>query len=221
MAFKKKEAVDKSAVAKKITAAKTTVTKTTKTSTGNEKAATESRNSLVSRRKTQYWDSIRKAMMEKFKYNNIHQTPILDKIVLSMGLGRRDIQKNREWLTTIAAQYAVVTKAKKSVSQFAVRKGHESGAMVTLRNNMMYHFMDRLYLALLNWKMFSGLNKRSITTHGNKTQISFGIPDMSIFQGIGVQGLKSEGLNVTIVSTCKSANEMIELLRQFDLPWRE
>lgn len=174
---------------------------------------------LVSRLKTMYYGDIRKKMMEKFGIKNIFAIPRLTSITLSMGLGKRDIKKNTEDLTLIAGQKAVVTKAKKSVSQFNVRVGFDSGAKVTLRGNMMYHFLDRmLNIALLNWRSFPGLTKRSINLQKNAT-ISVGIPDKRIFPEIMTDAIRSEGLNVTICSNAKNKEEFQYLLELFGFPF--
>jgi large subunit ribosomal protein L5 len=171
-----------------------------------------------SRLKEFYFKEIIPKMMKDFKFTNIHQVPRVTKIVLSMGLGKRDIKKNTENLTLIAGQKAVVTKAKKSVSQFSVRKGFDSGAKVTLRGNMMYHFLDRfLNIALLNWRDFPGVFKRAFSKQKVVT-MSIGVKDCRIFPEIFTDAIRSEGLNVTICSNAKSIEEFKVLMEIIGFP---
>ena len=129
-----------------------------------------------------------------------------------------DIKKNLDDLTAIAGQKAVVTKAKKSVSQFNVRIGFDSGAKVTLRDNNMYHFLDRLLnIALLNWRAFPGIPKKSFNKQKFVT-LSLGIPDKRIFSEIFSDSLKSEGLNVTICSDAKDIEEFKVMLYMIGFP---
>lgn len=173
---------------------------------------------LVSRLKESYYKEITKSMMEKFNFTNVHQVPKLTKIVLSMGLGKRDVKKNVDDLTLLAGQKSVITKAKKSVSQFSVRKGFDSGCMVTLRGNNMYHFLDRLLnIALLNWRSYQGVLPRSVSKMKYVT-VSLGIPDKRIFPEVVTDSLKSEGLNITICSDATDKNEFIFLLESFGFP---
>jgi large subunit ribosomal protein L5 len=175
----------------------------------------------VSRLKVKYYEEIMESFVKHFKCENKYQCPKIKKVVLSMGLGKRDIKKNVNDLTLIAGQKAVVTKAKKSVSQFAVRIGHDSGAKVTLRNNNMYHFLDRLInMALLNWRAFPGLFKRSISITKGNANISLGIRDDRIFNEVKNESLKSEGLDITICTNCKNHEELQFLLSSFGLPFR-
>lgn len=176
---------------------------------------------IKSRLKEDYKNRIRKEMKEHFKYTNEMQIPKIEKIVLNMGLGQaKDVKRNQELLTIISGQHATFTKFKKSVAQFGVREGQMAGALVTLRNDMMYHFIDRLFLAMINWKTFFGLNQNSISIVGKKAQISFGIPDLTIFQGIQSQGLKQEGCHITFVTNCKTKDEIIYLIEAFNIPFR-
>ena len=176
---------------------------------------------MQSRLKDLYEKEIKKSMMKHFKYKNSMEIPKINKIILNMGLGkRRDVKRSQEILTTVAGQHATYTKFKKSVAQFGVREGQLAGALVSLRNNKMYHFMDRLFLAMINWKTFFGLNPNSISKVGKKTQINFGIPDLSIFQGVDSQRSNIEGCNITFVTNCKTKEELIYLIESFNIPFR-
>jgi large subunit ribosomal protein L5 len=171
-----------------------------------------------SRLKAEFFEQIVPKMVEKFKFSNKYQVPRITKIVLSMGLGKRDVKKNLDDLTLIAGQQAVITKAKKSVSQFNVRAGFDSGAMVTLRNNGMYHFLDRLLnIALLNWRSFSGIPKKSFNKQKFVT-LSLGIPDKRIFSEIYSDTIRSEGLNITICSNATNIEEFKTLLMLVGFP---
>lgn len=172
-----------------------------------------------SRLKQMYFDEIIPAMVKEFNFSNIHQVPRITKVVLSMGLGgKKDIKKNVDDLTLIAGQKALITKAKKSVSQFSVRVGHDSGAMVTLRDNNMYHFIDRLLnIALLNWRAFPGIFSKSINKQKFIT-ISIGIPDKRIFSEIMTDSLRSEGLNVTICTDARNTDQFKVLMKSLGFP---
>jgi len=177
---------------------------------------------MKSRMKLLYTETIVKKMMEKFGYNNIHAVPRIEKIVLSMGLNKeRNIKENADDLTLIAGQKSYITKSKKSVSQFNVRVGFQNGAMVTLRNNLMYHFLDRVInVALVNWRAFTGLNGRSFNFQKNVTY-SFGIPDKQIFSEIRNENMRNEGLNITIVSNCKKVEELRFLMEELGFPFKK
>lgn len=172
----------------------------------------------ISRIKKQYLEEMVPEMMKTFEYSNKFMVAKITKIVLSMGLGNRDIKKNTEDLTLIAGQKAIVTKAKKSVSQFKVRQGFDSGAMVTLRGNNMYHFIDRLInIALLNDRYFAGIPNRSFNFNKYVT-LSLGIKDKRIFSEIKSDSIKSEGLNITICSNSRNKDEFKTLIKMFGLP---
>lgn len=177
-------------------------------------------NNNSSRLRVFYKDVVMKEMFKVFKYSNIHQVPKIEKIVLSMGLGGRDVEKNVEDLTKIAGQKAVITKAKKSISQFSVRTGFSSGAKVTLRKDRMYFFIDRLInVALLNFRSFMGIKLSSASLVGGRVTISFGIDDKKIFHEIYEESMRKEGLNVTICTNCKNKKELKFLLEKFNFPF--
>jgi large subunit ribosomal protein L5 len=161
-------------------------------------------------------------MMKHFNYENIHQVPKVQKIVLSMGLGRnRDLKQNLESLEIIAGQKPIITKARRSIAQFSIRTGHEIGAKVTLRGDMMYNFFNRLFAALLSWKSFGAVREKSINIQGG-AQVSIGVPDMTNFTGVRAGGaIRVEGLNITIVTNCKTRQETVFLLSALNIPFRK
>ena len=169
-----------------------------------------------------YKTEIAPEMIKHFNYKNIHQVPKVQKIVLSMGLGRnRDLKQNIESLEIIAGQKPIITKARKSIAQFSIRTGHEIGAKVTLRGHMMYNFFNRLFAALLSWKSFPAVKEKSINIKKN-SQVSIGMPDMTNFSGVRSGGaLRLEGLNITIVTNCKTKQETVFLLSKLNIPFRK
>ncbi len=169
-----------------------------------------------------YYKEVIPKMMKDLNYKNKHQVPRINKVVLSMGLGKRDVQKNVTDLTLIAGQKALVTKAKKSVSQFNVREGHDNGAKVTIRKHIMFNFLHRLRnIVLLNLRTFQGLFVRSINVMKKNLCISFGIKDKRIFPEVRDDAIRSEGLNITIVTNCRTVKEMQSLLSSIGLPFNK
>jgi large subunit ribosomal protein L5 len=170
-----------------------------------------------------YKNEIVPEMVKHFNYENIHQVPKVQKIVLSMGLGRnRDLKQNLEALEIISGQKPVITKARRSISQFSIREGHEIGAKVTLRGAMMYNFFNRLFAALLSWKSFNAIKEKSINLHKSGCQVSIGVPDMTNFAGVRVGGtIRAEGLNITIVTNCPTREETVFLLSRLNVPFRK
>lgn len=170
-----------------------------------------------------YRNNIVPEMIKEFNYKNIHQMPKVEKIILSMGLGKnRDLKQNLESLEIIVGQKVVITKARKSVSQFSIRAGQEIGLKVTLRGKMMYNFFNRLFAALLSWKSFPGVKEKSINIQKRKSEVSIGMPDMTNFAGVRAgAAVKTEGLNITIVTNCKTRQETTFLLSKLNIPFRK
>ena len=167
--------------------------------------------------------SIKSKMMEKFKYSNIHQIPKLNKIVLNMGIGdakddSKILDKAQEELSLIAGQRAIKTKARKAIAAFKIREGMGLGVTVTLRNKMMYEFLDRLInIAIPRIRDFRGLQPNSFDGNGN---YSFGVKEQIIFPEINYDNIdKVRGLNITICTTAKSNQDGLELLRTFNMPF--
>ena len=151
--------------------------------------------------------------------------PRLEKIVLNMGLGEatqnvKIMDPLVADLASIAGQKPVTTKAKKSIAAFKVREGMPIGAMVTLRGDIMYEFLDRLIsVALPRVRDFKGVSTKSFDGRGNYT---LGMRDQLIFPEVDYARVeKLKGMNVTIVTTAKDGNQARALLRQFGIPFRQ
>lgn len=171
-----------------------------------------------------YKSQIVPAMMKEYGYKNVHQVPRILKIVINSAInsGRdknwiAEVQKD---ISNIAGQHAVVTKAKKSISNFKLREGAPNGVMVTLRGDRMYDFLYRLIVAALpTIRDFRGL-PRKLDGHGNYT---IGITDHTIFPEIAsdIGGRENIGMDITIVTSATNDDEGRELLRHFGIPFRK
>ncbi len=172
-----------------------------------------------------YKEEVVPKLMEKFKYKNKLQVPKILKIVLNMGIGKdgkdsKAVEAAQKELSLIAGQKAVLTKAKKSIAGFNVRKGNIVGVMVTLRGDRMYEFLDRLItVALPRIRDFNGLPPSSVDGKGAYT---VGIKEHVIFPEVDYNTIyKVQGMNITIVTSAKTPEETIALLREIGLPIRE
>jgi len=177
------------------------------------------------RLKVRYNDEIRTALLKELNLTNIMAVPRIEKIVVNMGLG--EATQNTKLLDPLVAdlgqitgQKPVTTKAKKSIAAFKVRAGMSIGAMVTLRSDAMYEFLDRLIsTALPRVRDFRGVSTKSFDGRGNYT---LGLRDQLIFPEIDYSKVeKLKGMNITIVTTAKDDNSARALLRQFGLPFRQ
>ena len=171
----------------------------------------------------EYKKNISTQLMDKFNYKNIHEIPKLKKIILNMGIGEakddsKILNKAQEELTLIAGQKAIKTKAKKAISNFKIREGMALGASVTLRNKIMYEFLDRLInIAIPRIRDFRGLNSKSFDGNGNFT---IGIKEQIIFPEINYDKIdKIRGLNITICTSSNNDSEALELLKNFNMPF--
>ncbi len=172
-----------------------------------------------------YRSKIVPGMQERFEYKSIMAVPKVVKVVVSMGVGKAVADKKfldsavRD-MTVIAGQKPLVCAAKKSVSNFKLREGMETGVKVTLRRDRMYEFMDRLInLAIPRVKDFRGLNPNSFDGQGN---YSMGLQEQSVFPEIDPGRIENtQGMNITFVTTACSDDEGRELLRLFGMPFRE
>tara|TARA_B100001057_G_scaffold483900_1_gene561256 strand:+ start:1901 stop:2455 length:555 start_codon:yes stop_codon:yes gene_type:complete len=180
---------------------------------------------MIPRLKTLYDKNIMSNLMNKLNYKNKHQAPKLIKVVLNMGLGEdasdgKKIKTSVDDLSLITGQKAVITKFKKSISNFKTRKGTSAGVKVTLRSNKMYEFIDRLVnIALPRIKDFRGLNASGIDNSGN---YSFGIKEHIIFPEVNFDKVdKIRGLDITIVTSSNSKQATLELLKEFNFPLME
>ena len=172
-----------------------------------------------------YLEKIVNKMISQFNYSNTMQVPKLEKITLNMGIG--DTQTNSkaldsavEELTLIAGQKSVVTRAKKDVSNFKIRKGNPVGVMVTLRSNRMYEFFERLNaIALPRTRDFRGFSFKSFDGRGN---YNFGINEQIIFTEIDYDKIDAiHGLDVAISTTAITDEEAYLLLKELGFPLRE
>jgi large subunit ribosomal protein L5 len=176
---------------------------------------------MAARLKEKYNQEIRAALQKELGLENTMAVPRLEKIVLNMGLGEAT-QNNKLIdplvgdLGTITGQKPVLTKAKKSIAAFKVREGMSIGAMVTLRGDAMYEFLDRLIsVALPRVRDFRGVSTKSFDGRGNYT---LGLRDQLIFAEIDYSKVeKLKGMNVTIVTTAGDDNSARALLKQFGL----
>jgi large subunit ribosomal protein L5 len=180
---------------------------------------------LNARLKERYQKEIRPALQKELGLNNLMAVPRLEKIVLNMGLGEatqnvKIMDPLVADLASIAGQKPVTTKAKKSIAAFKVREGMPIGAMVTLRGDIMYEFLDRLIsVALPRVRDFKGVSTKSFDGRGNYT---LGMRDQLIFPEVDYARVdKLKGMNVTIVTTAKDDNQARALLRQFGIPFRQ
>ena len=177
---------------------------------------------MTPRLKTLYEKDIVKSLMAKLNYKNKHQAPKLVKIVLNMGLGEdasdgKKLKSCVDDMSLIAGQKPVITKFKKSISNFKTRKGSNAGIKVTLRSNKMYEFIDRLVnIALPRVKDFRGLTSKGVDRSYN---YSFGVKEHIIFPEVNFDKVdKIRGLDVTIVTTSKTKEGTLELLKEFNFP---
>ena len=177
----------------------------------------------MTRLSEEFKNSIRKKMMEKFDYKNFYSIPKVTKIVLNMGIGdakddSKLLDKAQEELSLISGQKAVKTKAKKAIAAFKIREGMALGVSVTLRNKIMYEFLDRLInIAIPRIRDFRGLNSKSFDGKGNYT---LGIKEQIIFPEINYDKIdKVRGLDITICTSASTNEEAIELLKYFNMPF--
>jgi large subunit ribosomal protein L5 len=179
----------------------------------------------VPRLKKVYKERIASELFKEFSYKSPMQTPRLEKIVVSMGVGealqnKKLLDAAIDDLSLITGQKAVKTKARKSIANFKIRTGQEIGAKVTLRGTMMYEFLDRLVnVALPRVKDFRGVNQNAFDGHGN---YSLGIIEQIIFPEIDFDKIERvAGLNIVIVTTAKTDAEAKAFLAKFGMPFRK
>ncbi|MBH64849.1 MAG: 50S ribosomal protein L5 [Alphaproteobacteria bacterium] len=177
----------------------------------------------MTRMQQHYNDVVRPAMQERFGYENPMRIPKLDKIVLNMGMGDgvRDskvVQSALVELTAIAGQQPVITKARKSISNFKLREGMDIGVKVTLRRQRMFEFMDRLInIALPRVRDFRGVSPKSFDGRGN---FSLGLREQIVFPEIDYDKVDEiRGLDIAMVTTANTDEEARELLAGFGMPF--
>ena len=179
----------------------------------------------MSRLRDHYKSEMVPALIKHFKYKNIMAVPRLEKVVVNMGLGEA-IQNSKildtavDELGTITGQRPIITHAKQSIANFKLREKMPIGAAVTMRGERMFEFIDRLIsMALPRVRDFRGLPTRSFDGRGNYT---LGLQDQLIFPEIDYSKVdKIKGMNVTLVTTAKTDDEGLELLRLLGIPFRQ
>ena len=178
----------------------------------------------VARLKKKYNEEVAPALMQKFQYKSVMQIPRIDKIVLSVGCG--DCKDNAKMLesvikdiSAITGQHAVATVARKSVANFKLREGMKVGVKVTLRQDRMWEFMDRLFnVALPRVRDFQGINPNSFDGRGN---YAFGLKEQLIFPEIEYDKVdKIRGMDICICTTATTDEEAKELLTQLGAPFQ-
>tara|TARA_B100000579_G_scaffold305271_1_gene255069 strand:+ start:1437 stop:1988 length:552 start_codon:yes stop_codon:yes gene_type:complete len=177
---------------------------------------------MIPRLKTAFDKEISNNLMTKLNVKNKHQVPKIEKIILNMGLGEdasdgKKLKSSVDDMALIAGQRPIITKFKKSISNFKTRKGSNAGVKVTLRSNKMYEFIDRLVnIALPRIKDFRGLTSKGVDSSNN---FSFGIKEHIVFPEVNFDKVdKIRGLDITIVTTSKSKEGTVELLKEFNFP---
>src|SRR5450756_1321834 len=164
-----------------------------------------------------YAEVVRPALMEKWKYTNVHQVPRLEKIVVHMGvsasLEKGAVDDAVRDLTSITGRKPVIDKSRKSIANFKLREGQPIGCHVTLRRDVMYEFLDRLAAAALpRIRDFRGISSRAFDGRGN---YSMGITEQTIFPEIEADKIKrTQGMDITLVTTAKTNAEALDLLKQ-------
>ena len=179
----------------------------------------------MSRLQEQYKSEILKNLYSKLNCNNIHEVPKITKIVLNIGLGEakddtKIIDKAQEELSLIAGQKAVKTKAKKAIAGFKIREGMPLGVSVTLRNKIMYEFLDRLInIAIPRIRDFRGLQSNSFDGNGN---YSFGIKEQIIFPEINYDNIDNiRGMDICINTSANNKEEAKALLEVLEFPFKK
>ena len=180
---------------------------------------------MIPRLKEQYDKIIVESLKKKFSMKNKHMVPKFLKVVLNMGLGadasdKKKIQNCIEDMSLISGQMPVITKFKKSISNFKTRKGATAGVKVTLRKKRMYEFIDRLVnIALPRIKDFRGLSFNGFDKFGN---YSFGIKEHIIFPEINFDKVdRIRGMNITIVTSGRDKKEVLSLLEAVNFPFKK
>jgi large subunit ribosomal protein L5 len=178
----------------------------------------------MSRLKDRYEKEVAPALKKEFGYANVMAIPRIEKIVVNMGLGEatqnaKIVDTGADEVARITGQKPVTTRAKKSIAQFKVRKGMPLGAMVTLRGERMWDFLDRLIsVALPRVRDFRGVSARGFDGRGNYT---LGLKDQLLFPEIDYMKVdKARGMNISVVTTAKSDQESRKLLQLLGMPFR-
>ena len=180
---------------------------------------------VPARLKVQFEETIRGKLAEQFGYKNRFEIPVLDKIVVNMGIGegvadRKKVESAAADLALIAGQRAVITKARKSIATYKLRAGQAIGCKVTLRKARMYEFLDRLItIALPRVRDFRGLSPKSFDGRGNYT---LGIKEHIVFPEIDYdKAADIWGMDITVCTTARNDDEARALLTAFNFPFRQ
>ena len=178
----------------------------------------------MARLKEKYLKEVRPALQAKFGYENVMQTPRVEKVILNMGVGKaignsKLLDAAAKDLATIAGQKPVITRARQSISNFKLREGMAIGAKVTLRGERMYEFLDKfMNINLPRVRDFRGVSPKSFDGRGNYT---LGVKEQLIFPEIDYDKVDQiQGMDVTIVTTARTDEEAKELLAQLGMPFR-
>jgi large subunit ribosomal protein L5 len=178
----------------------------------------------MSRLKERYDKEVAPALKKEFGYRNVMAIPKIEKIVVNMGLGEatqnaKIVDTGADEVARVTGQKPVTTRAKKSIAQFKVRKGMPIGAMVTLRGERMWDFLDRLIsVALPRVRDFRGVSAKGFDGRGNFT---LGLRDQLLFPEIDYMKVdKARGMNISVVTTAKSDQESRKLLQLLGMPFR-
>ena len=179
----------------------------------------------MSRLKDRYLNDVVPALRKEFGYKNLMAVPKITKVVVNMGLGEgtqnaKIVDTGAEELGKITGQKASITRSKKSIAQFKVRENMPIGAMVTLRGNRMYEFLDRLIaIALPRVRDFRGISPKGFDGRGNYT---LGLRDQLIFPEIDYMKVdKNRGMNISVVTTARTNEEARRLLQLIGMPFRQ
>ena len=178
----------------------------------------------MSRLKDRYSKDVVPALAKEFGYKNVMAIPKIEKVVVNMGLGEatgnaKIVDVGVDEIARVTGQRPVITRSKKSIAQFKVRKGMPIGAMVTLRGDRMWEFLDRLIsIALPRVRDFRGVSPRGFDGRGNYT---LGLKDQLLFPEIDYMKVdKARGMNISVVTTAKTDEESRKLLQLLGMPFR-
>ncbi|MFA5055449.1 MAG: 50S ribosomal protein L5 [Dehalococcoidia bacterium] len=177
----------------------------------------------MARLKERYQQEILPALMKEFKYTSVMQAPRVVKVVINVGMGEaiqhaQSLDAAQQDIAAISGQHPVITKARKSIASFKLRKGMPIGVMVTLRGKRMYEFLDKLIsVALPRIRDFQGLNRKAFDGMGNYT---LGLKDQTIFPEISYEKVdKVRGLEICIITTASNDAEGLRLFELMGMPF--
>ena len=179
---------------------------------------------MVQRLQQFYENKVVPELIEHFKYKNKHQVPALEKIVINRGLGDASqnaklVESSSKELSIITGQQGILTRAKKAIAGFKLREKMPVGVVVTLRGERMYAFLDRLVnLALPRIRDFQGMSPKSFDGHGN---YSLGLDEQLMFPEIDYDKIDQvRGMDISIVTTARTDQESMALLKAFGMPFK-